>query len=54
MATGKPMSASSQHSDVLDYMRGAAILGVLMVHCLALAYGGNLLPWHGWVRDLWA
>lgn len=41
----------SKRVEVLDYLRGAAIFSVLMVHCLATAYGGVLLPWHGWFRN---
>jgi len=43
--------ANSKRVEIVDHLRGVAILFVLMVHCIGTAYGGELLPWHGWFRN---
>jgi peptidoglycan/LPS O-acetylase OafA/YrhL len=45
-------SVSSRHVDLLDDIRGIAIVGVFAFHCLAAAFGFGELPWSGWFRNL--
>src|SRR5579859_6331331 len=40
-----------QHVEMLDFIRGIAILAVLVFHTLGLTFGYDALPWHGWWRD---
>jgi peptidoglycan/LPS O-acetylase OafA/YrhL len=40
------------HLDFLDVVRGAAILGVFVFHCVSAAFGVGELPWSGWHRSI--
>lgn len=42
---------SGQHVELLDFIRGVAILAVLVFHTLGLTFGHDSLPWSGWWRD---
>lgn len=44
--------AGSDHLEVLDVLRGGAILAVFLFHCLGPAFGRAALPWHGWRPSL--
>ncbi|HEV2456273.1 MAG TPA: acyltransferase family protein, partial [Verrucomicrobiae bacterium] len=44
------MSNSRKHLALLDYVRAAAILSVLLFHTLGSTFGYDDLPWHGWIR----
>ena len=45
------MKNSIRHLDVLDYVRGIAILSVLLFHTLGVVFGFDVLPWNGWLRN---
>ncbi|MGA3284562.1 MAG: acyltransferase [Verrucomicrobiota bacterium] len=45
------MKSSVKHVELLDYIRGIAIIAVLLVHTLSTACGHDELPWRGWFRD---
>lgn len=45
------MKSSIKRVDLLDYIRGVAIIAVLLFHSLSTAYGYDVLPWKGWYRD---
>ena len=45
------MKNSFKHVELLDYIRGIAIIAVLLFHSLGTAYGYDVLPWCGWFRD---
>ncbi len=45
------MKCSVKHVELLDHLRGVAILAVLIFHTLGMAFGYDALPWKGWVRD---
>jgi peptidoglycan/LPS O-acetylase OafA/YrhL len=40
-----------KHVELLDYLRGIAILAVLLCHTFAIVYGYDRIPWNGWVRN---
>ena len=42
---------SIKHLELLDYLRGIAILAVLLFHSLNIVYGHYEIPWKGWFRD---
>jgi peptidoglycan/LPS O-acetylase OafA/YrhL len=44
------MKDSAKHLELLDYLRGVAILAVLLFHSLSTVYGYDVLPWNGWLR----
>ena len=44
------MKDAAQHLELLDYLRGVAILAVLLFHSLSTVYGYDVLPWQGWFR----
>lgn len=41
---------SVKHLELLDQLRGIAILAVLLFHSLSTVYGYDVLPWNGWFR----
>ncbi len=41
---------SVKHLELLDHLRGLAILAVLLFHSLSTVYGYDVLPWNGWFR----
>ena len=41
----------ARHIELMDYLRGAAIICVLLFHTLGTAFGMWTLPWDGVVRD---
>jgi peptidoglycan/LPS O-acetylase OafA/YrhL len=41
----------ARHVELLDYVRGIAIISVLFFHTLATVFGYAELPWNGWWRD---
>jgi len=45
------VKSSVKHIELLDYIRGIAIIAVLLFHTLGTAYGYDALPWKGWFRD---
>jgi peptidoglycan/LPS O-acetylase OafA/YrhL len=45
------MKSSVKRVELLDYIRGIAIIAVLLFHTLSTAYGYGELPWKGWFRD---
>jgi peptidoglycan/LPS O-acetylase OafA/YrhL len=45
------MKSSAKHIELLDYLRGIAIIAVLLVHTLGTMFGYDNLPWKGWFRD---
>ncbi|HEX9045606.1 MAG TPA: acyltransferase [Verrucomicrobiae bacterium] len=45
------MNSPAKHVELLDYVRGVAILCVLLFHTLGATYGVDVLPWQGWLRD---
>jgi len=45
------MKSSVKHVELLDHLRGVAILAVLIFHTLGMAFGYDALPWKGWGRD---
>ena len=45
------MKSSIKHVELLDYVRGIAIIAVLLLHTLITAYGYGVLTWRGWFRD---
>jgi len=45
------MKSSVKHVELLDHLRGIAIIAVLLFHTLSTAYGYDALPWRGWFRD---
>lgn len=45
------MKSSVKHVELLDYIRGIAIIVVLLVHTFSTVYGYFDLPWRGWFRD---
>jgi peptidoglycan/LPS O-acetylase OafA/YrhL len=45
------MKGCIKHVDALDYIRGIAILSVLLFHTLGSVFGFDVLPWKGWFRD---
>jgi len=45
------MKSSVKHIDLLDYVRGIAILSVLFFHTLGTTFGFDSLPWDGLQRD---
>ena len=45
------MKSGSKHLELLDHLRGVAILAVLIFHTLGMAFGYDALPWKGWLRD---
>lgn len=45
------VGSGARHLDALDYIRGVAILGVLLLHVLHFGFRGlDALPWNGWFR----
>jgi peptidoglycan/LPS O-acetylase OafA/YrhL len=46
------MKTSARHIDLLDYIRGVAILSILLFHTLGTTFGYDSLPWDGCIRDL--
>jgi peptidoglycan/LPS O-acetylase OafA/YrhL len=45
------IKSSVKHVDLLDYIRGIAILLVLLFHSLGTDFGYETLPWNGLFRD---
>jgi peptidoglycan/LPS O-acetylase OafA/YrhL len=45
------MKNGTRHLELIDHLRGVAILAVLVVHTLGMAFGYDALPWKGWFRD---
>lgn len=45
------MKRSVKHVELLDYLRGLAILAVLIFHTLGTTFGYDALPWKGAWRD---
>ncbi len=45
------MKGPVKHVELLDYIRGIAIIAVLLFHSLNTVYGYDALPWKGWFRD---
>ncbi len=45
------MKSPVKHVELLDHLRGIAIIAVLLVHTLSAVYGYDELPWKGWFRD---
>ena len=45
------MKSSVKHIELLDYIRGIAIISVLLLHSLGNAYGCDMLPWGDWLRQ---
>lgn len=45
------MKSSGNHVELLDYIRGVAILAVLFDHTFSNIFGYDTLPWNGWFRD---
>lgn len=51
---GKPLNSSEgyfKHVELLDYIRGVAIIAVMILHTIGNVFGYDSLPWNGWVRD---
>jgi peptidoglycan/LPS O-acetylase OafA/YrhL len=51
MVSESSMKSSVKHVELLDYIRGIAIIAVLLFHTISLVYGNDMLPWRGWFRD---
>jgi len=45
------MKSPVKHFELLDRLRGVAILAVLLFHTLSMVFGYDVLPWRGWFRD---
>jgi len=45
------MKEQVRHVDILDHARGIAVLSVFVFHCFGTTFGGDNLPWDGWVRS---
>ena len=45
------MKNETKHLELIDHLRGVAILAVLVLHTLGMAFGYDALPWKGWWRD---
>ena len=45
------MNRLEQHIDFPDYLRGVAIIGIFLYHCLGLSYGMHELGWKGLFRN---
>ena len=51
-ASGKlRMGHSKRHIDFLDQIRGIAIIGVFLFHCLDTSFGHSQLSWGSWIQD---
>jgi peptidoglycan/LPS O-acetylase OafA/YrhL len=44
------MKNSVKHVELLDHLRGVAIIAVLLLHTVAAVFGYDALPWNGWFR----
>ncbi len=45
------MKSSIKNVALIDYLRGIAILAVLLIHTVITIFGYDGLPWKGWLRD---
>lgn len=42
---------SFKHVELLDHIRGIAIIAVMVLHTIGNVFGYDTLPWNGWLRD---
>jgi peptidoglycan/LPS O-acetylase OafA/YrhL len=47
-----PPLVATKHLEILDVLRGVAILLVFFYHCLSYSFGINRFAWDGWHRSL--
>jgi peptidoglycan/LPS O-acetylase OafA/YrhL len=45
------MKQAKDHLQLIDYVRGFAILGVFVFHCVGVAFGHDQLYWNGQFKD---